>query len=209
MLSNKKIMLLEAWKSNPFAEFSTAEIMALLKKKSKPWVFNALTLLTKNNLLIKRRKSNLHLYSLKLYNPLLIQTMQYLEAQNIYDFSQLNIITETINRIPLKTYCLLVFGSYASNTHTQKSDLDICLLIEKKTIEKKIKPYLNEIKLSHAIDIDEHYITFDDFIKMLLRDEENLGKQIFKNHKLFFNVDIYYQLIKEAYKNGFRQQRNM
>ena len=43
-----------------------------------------------------------------------------------------------------------------------------------------------------------------DFIKMLLRDEENLAKQIFRNHILFFNPDIYYKLMMEAHKNGFR-----
>lgn len=64
---------------------------------------------------------------------------------------------------------------------------------------------MNEIKLNNIIEIDEHYITFDEFIKMLLRNEENLGKQIFKKNKIFFNSDIYYSLIKNAYKNGFRQ----
>jgi hypothetical protein len=39
---------------------------------------------------------------------------------------------------------------------------------------------------------------------MLLAEEENLGKQVFRKHIVFYNADIYYQLIKEAYKNGFR-----
>jgi hypothetical protein len=71
-------------------------------------------------------------------------------------------------------------------------------------VEKKIKPYFNEVKLNYPVSIDEHYITFNDFIKMLLREEENLGKQIFRKQKLFYNADIYYQLIKWAHKNGFR-----
>jgi hypothetical protein len=41
-------------------------------------------------------------------------------------------------------------------------------------------------------------------MKMLLRNEENLGKQIFRNHMLFFNPDIYYRLIRKAHKHGFR-----
>ncbi|MEK0336571.1 MAG: hypothetical protein QQN41_03950, partial [Nitrosopumilus sp.] len=83
-------------------------------------------------------------------------------------------------------------------------DIDICFLIENKQTEKRIKPYFNEVKLNHAANIDAHYIAFNDFVKMLLREEENLGKQIFRNHKIFFNADIYYQLIKRAHKNGFR-----
>ena len=203
MISNKKIKLLEVWKNNIFAEFGISEIMRISKKRTKPWVFNALKELTKNKLLISKRKGNLDIYSLNLNNPFLLQTLQYIEVQNSLDFPQLDIITEAINKIPIKNYCLLVFGSYA-NKPKPDSDLDICFLIENKQTEKKIKPYFNEVKLNYAVNIDEHYITFNDFVKMLLREEENLGKQIFRNHVLFFNPDIYYQLIKEAYKNGFR-----
>ena len=204
MISNKKIELLEAWKTCPFAEYGIAEIMKISKKKTKPWVFNALKQLAKSKLLLSKRKGNLDVYSLNLDNPFLIHALQYLDAQNSLDFQQLDIIAEAINKIPIKNYCLLVFGSYAENKQKNTSDLDICFLIENTQAEKRIKPYFNEVKLNHAVNIDEHYITFNDFVKMLLREEENLGKQIFRKRKLFFNADIYYRLIREAYKNGFR-----
>jgi predicted nucleotidyltransferase len=203
MISYGKIKLLQTWKSSIFAEFGIAEIMKISKKRTKPWVFNALKLLKKSKLLLSQRKGNLDLYSLNLDNPFLIQTLQYLEAQSNLDFPQLDVVSEAINKIPIKDYCLLVFGSYAENKQKGSSDLDICFLIESKHAEKKIKPYFNGVKLNHAVHIDDHYIVFDDFVKMLLREEENLGKQIFRKQKLFYNADIYYQLLKEARKNGF------
>jgi len=203
MISNKKIRLIEAWKTNPFAGFGIAEIMNLSGKKTKPWVFNALKQLTKNKLLLSKRKGNLDIYSLNMNNPFLLQTLQYLEAQNCLGFPHLDVVMETINNIPVKNHCLLVFGSYAENKQTKESDLDICFLIESRQTEKKIKPYFNDIKLSHKISIDEHYIIFADFAKMLVRGEENLAKQIFRKHILFYNADIYYQLIKEANRHGF------
>jgi len=204
MISNKKIKLLEAWKDNIFAEFAIAEIMKISKKRTKPWVFNALKELRKNRLLLSKRKGNLDIYSLNINNPFLFQTLQYIETQNSLDFVHLDIIAEAIHKILIKNYCLLIFGSYAENKQTRTSDLDICFLIENKQVEKMVIPYFNEIKLNHAVNIDGHFITFDDFVKMLLREEENLGKQIFKKHKLFYNAEIYYQLIMEAHKNGFR-----
>ena len=117
----------------------------------------------------------------------------------------MNVLSEIINNFPIKNYCLIVFGSFASGKPTKNSDLDICILIENKELEKKIKPYMNDIKLNHNIKIDENYITFEDFVKMLLITEENLAKQIYKNHILFYNEGIYYQILKEANKNGFRQ----
>ena len=204
MISNEKIRLLEVWRLNPFRELSIAEIMKETKKKTKTWVFNALKLLVNNNILKSTRKANLDIYNLKLENPLSLQLLQYLEAQNNINFSHLKVISEIIEKMPIKNYSIIVFGSYAVNNQTKSSDLDIAILIENKEVEKRIKPYFNEVKLNHAIKIDEHYISSEDFVKMLLREEENLAKQIFIKSKLFYNSDIYYQLLRGAYKNGFR-----
>ncbi len=205
MISNEKVRLLELWRKNPFREITISEIMKETEKKTKTWVFNALKLLANNNILRSTRKANLDIYDLNLENPLSIQFLQYLEAQNNLNFTQLKIISEIIKKSPIKNYSIIVFGSYAENKQVKSSDLDICLLIENKEAEKKIKPYMNEIKLDHAVNIDEHYITFEDFVKMLLREEENLAKQIIKKRRLFYNSEIYYQLLKDAHKNGFRQ----
>src|SRR3989344_6774968 len=205
MISNEKIRLLEVWRKNPFKELSVSEIMKESKKETKTWVFNSLKLLVNNNLLKSTRKANLDIYNLNLKNPLSLQFLQYLEAQNNLNFSQIKVISEIIEKTPIKNYSIIVFGSYAENKQTKSSDLDICLLIDNKETEKKIKPYINEIKLNYSIKIDEHYITFEDFVKMLLREEENLAKQIFIKRRLFYNSEIYYQLLKEAYKHGFRQ----
>lgn len=205
LIPNKQIELLIVWKNNPFREFSISEIMKQSGKNTKTWVFITLKLLVKNKILISNRKANLDIYSINLNNPIAVHLLQYLEAQENLDFSQLDLVSELIDKIPIKNYCLIIFGSYANNKHTKNSDIDICFLIDNKDIEKKIKPYINEVKLNYPIKIDEHYITFEDFVKMLLREDENLGKQIFRKHKTFYNPDIYYQLLKEAYKNGFRQ----
>ncbi len=204
MIQAKKIGLLKAWENNPFSEFTLPEIMKLSGKKTKTWTFNSLKLLTKSRLLISRRKGNLDLYSLNLDNPLLIQTLQYLESQDLLGFPALDIITVILDKIPLKEYCLLVFGSYAEGRQREDSDLDICFLVKDTSAETGMRPYVNEVKLNHPVSIDEHYITFAEFVEMLLREEENLGKQIVRKHRLFYNADIYYQLIKGAYKNGFR-----
>ena len=204
MISNEKLKLLEVWEKHPFNEFSISEIIKISKKTTKTWVFTTLKLLTKQKLLHSKKKGNINLYKLNLNNPQVMQILQYLDIQNTLNFPALDIIIEIMDKIPIKNYCLLVFGSYAEDKQKLDSDLDVCFLVENKITEKKIRPYINEIKLNHKINIDEHYITFNDFVKMLLNKEENLGKQIFRKHRLFFNADIYYQLIKEADKHGFR-----
>lgn len=204
MISNETLLLLNAWKSRLFAGLSISEIMTIAKKNTKPWVFNALKLLVKKGILISERKGNLDIYSLNHGNPCLWHMLQCLEAQESPEFPLLDIITEAIQAIPEKNYCLLVFGSYAEGKQKKDSDLDVCFLVENELQGKKIRPYFNEIKLNYPLHIDEHYITFEDFVKMLLRSEENLAKQILIKHKLFLNADIYYQLVKEAHGHGFK-----
>ncbi len=204
MFSTKQLQLLEAWKTNLASELSLAEIMKISHKKTKPWVFNTVKQLTQQKLLISKRKSNLDLYSLNLRNPFLLQTIHYLKIQPNLSFPLHTVIEQIISTTPIHTYCLLVFGSYAQGKQQKNSDLDLCFLVEDTTVEKKLKPYINELKLNFSVSIDEHYITFDDFIKMLLHPEENLGKQITRKQIIFYNPDIYYQLLKEAYQHGFR-----
>ena len=204
MISPKQLQLLEVWRSNLFTELSIAEIMKISGKKTKPWVFNTLKQLVQQRLLISTRKGNLDLYGLNLNNPLLLQALQYLEVQKNLLFPLLSIVEEALSAIPIRTYCLLIFGSYAERKQKNDSDLDLCFLVENKIVEKKIKPYVNDLKLHFPTKIDEYYISFGDFEKMLLRKEENLAKQIVRKHILFYNPDLYYQLVKEAYRHGFR-----
>jgi predicted nucleotidyltransferase len=204
MIPNEKIGVLNAWRNDIFGELSISEIMVILNKKTKTWVFNTLKILRGNGILNSQRKGNVDIYSLNLKNPLSIKLLSYLEAQEILDFPQLGVIGAIIERAPIENYALLIFGSYAEGKQKKVSDLDICFLIESKETEKKIKPYLNEIKLDYAVKIEEQFITFKEFSDMLLRKEENLGKQIFRKHRIFYHPDTYYKLIKEAQKNGFR-----
>jgi predicted nucleotidyltransferase len=204
MRTDEKIKILEVWRKNPFSNLSRMEIMKNLNKKTKTWTFNTLRHLVKNKILNSNRKSNLDIYSLNLSNPISLKILDFLEIQESINFERLDIISEVIDKIPLREYCLIVFGSYAENKQKKDSDIDICMLVKDKEDEKKIKPYISDIKLNYKIKIDVHYILFNEFIEMLKRSEENLGKQIFRKHKIFYNSDIYYNLIKEAYKNGFR-----
>ena len=204
MRTDEKIRVLEVWRKNPFSNLSRMEIMKSLNKKTKTWIFNTLKHLVKNKILNSNRKSNLDIYSLNLSNPISLKILDFLEIKESINFERLDLISDIINKIPVKAYCLIVFGSYAENKQKKDSDIDISILINNKEDEKKIKPYLNDIKLNYKIKVDDHYILFNEFIEMLTRSEENLGKQIFRKHKIFYNSDIYYNLIKEAYKNGFR-----
>jgi len=204
MISNKKIQLLGVWEENPFGEFSVSEIMKKSGKNTKTWVFNALKEMAGRGILKLRRKGGGNIYLFNISNPISLGFIRYLSIQKNLDFPRFDVIEKLISDIPFKNFCLIVFGSYAEGKQRKNSDVDICFLVQDKKTAGKIVPYVNDVKMDFSVGIDEHYITFDEFKKLLLRKEENLGKQIFRKHAVFFNSDIYYKLITEARENGFR-----
>ncbi|MDD3175992.1 MAG: nucleotidyltransferase domain-containing protein [Candidatus Nanoarchaeia archaeon] len=200
MLTNETLKLLLYWENNLFAEACLQELMKSQNKSSKAWIFNALNSLIKNNLIVKSKKSNLNLYSLNLNNSLSYKSLNFLKTGNFPEIGTVNILIRTI---PFTNYCLIVFGSCAKHKQKKDSDLDVCLITETKEDYKKIKPYVEELKLE--INLDVNYVTKKEFVEMLTNEEENLGKQIEKNEKLiFFNEDIYYQMLIEAHKHGYK-----
>lgn len=202
-MQDEKFKLLLLWRGYIFRRYTLSEVVRYSNRKTKTWVFNAMKLLAANKLLLIGKTGNVNVYRFNLANPFVLQALQYLEAKEHADFSQIELIGEVISSVPVHNYCLLVFGSYVKKP-TKKSDLDLCFLVEDEAAAKKIKPYVRDVSLKYPVDIDDHYVTFDDFIRMLIRKEENLGKQIYRKHILFFNPDIYYALVKEAYQRGFR-----
>jgi len=60
------------------------------------------------------------------------------------------------------------------------------------------------MELKSALNIDGHVIAQKEFLEMLKVDYENLGKEIARKHLILKNPAIFYSLIKEGIKNGFK-----
>jgi predicted nucleotidyltransferase len=205
MRPSKRNELISAWDENLFEAYSIKEIMLRTHKSSKPWVFNNLKHLVKEGLLVSERKGNIGLYSLNWENPLLSAVIQSLRMDKLLSFERLDVISDIIHKVPLRGYCLVVFGSYAEGAQKRDSDMDICFLVDDGEAEKKIRPFYKLARLGSPMELDAHFITYADFIEMLLRDEENLGKQIAMKHQVFYNPDIFYMLLREANRHGYRK----
>jgi predicted nucleotidyltransferase len=197
------LSLLAVWRKNPFQTLTLRDVMRLAGKKSKPWVFNALKELERQGYVAKTKVANANTYELKLDNPMLPLALQIVDARAM-PWRHQPIINDIITSIPQKAYSLIVFGSHADGTAKPDSDVDLLVLVESEVTAKKMKPYVNDVALHSPVELDVHYVTFADFVAMLLRDDENLAKQVFRKHMIQFNPNIYFQLIKEAHKHGFR-----
>ena len=117
--------------------------------------------------------------------------------------SDLTLLTMGINDFN-PFYSVVLFGSIVSGKQKKDSDLDIAIFIENNTQKKKVEAITNSIKLKSFCEMDVHVIPREEMLKMLNNSEENLGKQIARKHLSFYNNAIFYEILKEGIKNGFK-----
>src|SRR4030043_107465 len=101
-------------------------------------------------------------------------------------------------------YSIVVFGSYAVNEQKPSSDMDVAIFIDGREKRKHIEAAINSAKLKMLAEVDAQVIPKAEMIEMLTNDEENLGKQIARKHLAVHNHQIFYNIIKEGMKRGFR-----
>lgn len=88
-------------------------------------------------------------------------------------------------------FVLIVFGSYASGTHTKGSDIDLMFVSNEKGFEKKIDSILSLLPLqTHALVFNE-----TEFKRMLYSKEPNVVKEAVKCRVVLYGSEIFYRLI--------------
>lgn len=94
---------------------------------------------------------------------------------------------------------VILFGSYAKKTQTEKSDID--LLIINKDGKKNIS--FSKYELLFKIKINPIFITKKEFKLMIKDKEENVGKQVLYDHIILNNPEGFWECVL----NGFQQRR--
>jgi len=198
MLTKKQLNILGVFERDLFASLTFKQVKEESKQKSNNIVQIALKKFKEQNLVKTKVIGNVTAYSLNLDNNI---TLSYLNLINDLEIQKRKlpkeILSEIQNRISKKTnfFILIVFGGYAKNKVTEKSDLDIAVIVEFDQIEKEIAPLLETVKRREIIPIDYHIFTRSEFLEMLKADYENVGKQIYKNNLIYYGFIEYYKLI--------------
>jgi predicted nucleotidyltransferase len=86
---------------------------------------------------------------------------------------------------------VLLFGSYAKNKPKPHSDIDLAIL--NKTGNKSFS--LNKLEILLNKEINPMFFSFSEFNLMLKDKEENVGKQILKNHIVLKNPQKFWEEI--------------
>src|SRR3989338_5052188 len=204
MLTKQQLVSLGVFRKDLFASLTFKQIKEESKQKSNNIVQIALREFKEQNLVKTKITGDVTTYSLNLNNNL---TLSYLNLINDIEIQKRkfprDIVSEIQKRISKQTnfFILIVFGSYAKNKATERSDLDLAVIIESEQTKKEIAPLLETIKRRELKPIDYHLFTRSEFLEMLKADYENMGKQIYKNHLIYYGYIEFCNLIR-GIKNG-------
>jgi len=204
MLTKEQVNILSVFKKDIFASLTFRQIKEQSKQKSNNIVQIAIKEFQNQSIIQSKKTGDVTAYNLNLGNNL---TLSYLNLINEYEIKKTNIPIKVIDEIQKRVFkyteffILIVFGSYAKNKATKKSDLDVAFIVESEAAKKEIIPYIETIKRREIISIDYHIFAKAEFLEMLNADIENVGKQVFKSNIVYYGYIPYCNLIKGG-KNG-------
>jgi len=205
MLTEKQFNIFKVFARRPFAEYSRKSIKQESKEKSNNTLALTINTLKKEGVLIERIIGRTGLLTLNHNNSRTALYIALCNTKRIEKSVALS-IQQLKNELEAVTpfYSLVIFGSYATGKQTQKSDVDIAIFFDGDERRKNIIASLNSAKLKAPLDIDAHAISRTEMVEMLTNNEENLGKQIARKHVAVHNHQIFYDIVQEGMKHGFR-----
>jgi len=199
MLTKEQLNILSVFKKDLFSSLTFRQIRQQSRQKSNNMVQIAVKEFQKQGIVKTKETGDVTTYYLNLNNNLTLSYFNLMNESEIIKSKIPQILLDDIkNRLFKHTefFILIVFGSYAKNEATKKSDLDIALIVESEQTKKEIIPFLETIKRREVIPIDYHIFTRNEFLEMLRADSENVGKQIFKNNMVYYGYLPYCNLVK-------------
>jgi predicted nucleotidyltransferase len=163
----------------------------LSKELSIPYASFYRTIESMKDLLIIEEVGKSKIISLNKENPVikshLIVSSDEERKEYLKKYLFINKIYQELNTKDI----VILFGSYAKRTQTEKSDID--LLIINKDGKKSIS--FSKYELLFKVKINPIFVTQKEFKLMLKGKEENVGKQALYNHIILSNPEAFWERV--------------
>lgn len=199
-LTNNELRILNLFRKDIFLKSSIRGIMKRINSKSYQRVYEAIGSLEKKQIITFEKLGNTNLVHLKMSRNTFINLAFLDEQEN----NKIPNASKIIELKDITDYLIIVTGSYAKDMATKNSDLDLVIITQDKEDVVHIQKLVENLTMLFIPKIHLYVFTKKDFVEMLTDKKENYGKEIFKNHIILKNAQIYYELINEAIENGFK-----
>ena len=188
-INNIKLDIISLFRNNYLNQFHI-RLMAKLIGKSHVSLLPHLKEFEKNKMLISKEVGKSKVYSLNLNNNQVREFLSFAEKKKSLELLNKEIFVKKIYEefISLDlSGSLILFGSYASKTHTEESDIDLLYLGNLKESEGK---EIKELGKIYKRDIHLVSMNIKQFREQLSK-QGALIKEIINNHIILRNHDLF------------------
>jgi predicted nucleotidyltransferase len=205
MLTQKQMRIFEVFARNPFGEFTRTQIKREAKENSNNAIARTINRLLEEGIVKEKKVGRSGLLNLDMDKNATINYIAQCNTMRLDHIASMS-VTRMMSAVDAHTpfYSLVVFGSYSIGLQQKDSDLDIAVFIDDLTDRRAIEVAINTASVLSLLELDAHVIPRSEMHEMLTNDEENLGKQIARKHMAISNQRLFYGLIQEGIRRGFR-----
>ena len=205
MLTKKQLQLFNIFQKNKFNELSFKELKRLSKEKSNSLIQNAISSFLKERLITEKIIGTSKLYTINHENKKAYLYFEIINHENLPKeiLKSVKALEDSLDKHTF-FYSIIIFGSYAAGEQKKNSDLDIAVFIEEEEKRKIIEAVFKSMELKSIIKIHGQVFTKNEFLEMLKVDYENVGKEIARKHLIIHNSAIFYSILKEGVRHGFK-----
>ena len=200
-INNIKLDIISLFRNNYLNQFHI-RLMAKLIGKSHVSLLPLLKEFEKNKMLISKEVGKSKVYSLNLNNNQVREFLSFAEKKKSLELLNKEIFVKKIYEEFINldlNGSLILFGSYASKTHTEESDIDLLYLGNLKESEgKKIK----ELGKIYKREIHLVSMNIKQFREQLSK-QGALIKEIINNHIILCNHDLF---INEVWRHYYERK---
>lgn len=199
VFSDTGIEILKLLTSNLTKDFTILKI-AQYTGKTNRLTYSTVKRLEKEHMITIQKKANLRLCRLSLENP---QMIALIESLRWLDFTQKDpevglLVSDIVSKSDLPYYTLAIFGSYAQGTVTERSDLDMLLVIPDRKFEGSIEAAVNSARALSNVSLHDVVVTYAEFAEMLRERKINVAKQLLEDRYVGYGAEAFYTLLRRS-----------
>jgi predicted nucleotidyltransferase len=105
------------------------------------------------------------------------------------------ILSQIDEKLHESSEILILFGSYAKESSTDKSDIDLCILVQNDKEIDDVKKKFESALERFSYNIHLNIFTIHNFYEML-KEKHTVGREIFKSCIVLRGFDAYYRMVK-------------
>ncbi|MDD3175823.1 MAG: nucleotidyltransferase domain-containing protein [Candidatus Nanoarchaeia archaeon] len=199
-ITKNQIKIINLFRKNVFLETNIRSLMFMLKSNSYQRIYEATQDLIQKNILTTKKIGKTNIVKLKFSRESIIN-LSYLDeitSTHLPNYDEIIKIKEITN------YIILVTGSYANNTQTKKSDMDLVIIVPDDKEIVSIQRFVETKTMLLIPKIHLFVLRKKDFLDMLTEKNVNYAKEIVNNKSLLKNAQAFYELLEEGIENGYK-----